>query len=152
MGKQCRWTLTPPPSHQACLALLFFYLTFLIFGFSHQQLQTFPFWPVWCSPLAPETVCLVCAVEMVNNSVCGGSNRRFGSGDPASCFLWTSQPDQCWWPLNIMLLNQCDHQVCVCKTTHIKVESWTVRLCQWKHFHKHWVSCNSFEFQQLQKK
>lgn len=42
--------------------------------------------------------------------------------------------------------------VCVCKTTHIKVESWTVRLCQWKHFHKHWVSCNSFEFQQLQKK
>ncbi len=116
-GSGFKWesSVGEPLSHQACLALLFFYLT-LIFGFNHQQLQTFPFWPVWCSLLTAETFYLACAVEMVTNSVCGGSKggwrlvplrEKLLISRSASCFLWASggnesQPapqDQGWWPL-----------------------------------------------------
>ena len=121
MGKQCRWTLA---SHQACLALLFFYLT-LNFGFNHQQLQTFSFWSVWYSLLATETVWLACTVEMVTNSACGGccwpsllDSINVSRVVRATSSLRPVCVSVCVWPL---------------KTTTV-MTCWSI--CQWKHCHK----------------
>lgn len=80
----------PPLSHQACLALLFFYLT-STFGFNHQQLQTFPFWPVWCSLLATETLFGVCCWDGHQLCTWRLSSLVWFSRCSTCCFLWASQ-------------------------------------------------------------
>lgn len=88
-----------PLSHQSCLALLFFYLT-LTFGFYHQLLQTFPFWP----DLAVEILCW-CVLMRWSPTLYIGST--FGSFGP-TCVSYEhlrinesqfASQVQGWWPL-----------------------------------------------------